>query len=156
MAGNDSIQFLRGNNISGSGQTLLPGQPAYDLSKGYLYVGDGSAITSTSPIKASYANSANTANTADKAMLADRANVAVTAGNVYGGANRSEINSYGNTVAVVGRDVIINGMYSVVVNVNNKGVISFPQKSGTVALTSDIKSPTVYNNNDGTVNITFN
>ena len=33
---------------------------------------------------------------------------------------------------------------------------TFPDKSGTVALTSDIVTPTVTNNSDGTVSITFN
>lgn len=58
MAGNNSIQFLRGNNISGSDEELLPGQPAYDLTTKYLYVGDGSKISETSPIKASFADDA--------------------------------------------------------------------------------------------------
>ena len=58
MAGNNSIQFVRGNNISGSDEELLPGQPAYDLTTKYLYVGDGSKISETSPIKASFADDA--------------------------------------------------------------------------------------------------
>lgn len=61
MAGNNSIQFLRGNNISGSDEELLPGQPAYDLTTKYLYVGDGSKISETSPIKASFADDADDA-----------------------------------------------------------------------------------------------
>ena len=56
---------------------------------------------------------------------------------------------------MTGQAIRINGSSSVNVSVNGKGNISFPQKSGTVALTSDIKSPTVTNNGDGTVNITF-
>lgn len=44
MAGNNSIQFLRGTatQISSSTQTALAGQPVYDLTNGYLYVGNGS------------------------------------------------------------------------------------------------------------------
>lgn len=40
MANNQSIQILRGENIkSTAGATvLLPGQPCYDMSTGYLYV----------------------------------------------------------------------------------------------------------------------
>ena len=52
------FQFLRGNNISDNSAELLPGQPAYDLTTKYLYVGDGSKISETSPIKASFADDA--------------------------------------------------------------------------------------------------
>ena len=146
MARSNSIQFLRGNNISGSGQTLLPGQPAYDLSTGYLYVGKGSTIASTSPVKASYANQADNAYSANTARIA------------YGVSNTSDVHINAlssHDVYMTGQAIRINGSSSVNVSVNGKGNISFPQKSGTVALTSDIKSPTVTNNGDGTVNITF-
>lgn len=66
MAGKDSIQILRGNNIGSSSQTLLAGQPLYDLTTHYLRIGDGGAISATEPIKASYANSADSANTASR------------------------------------------------------------------------------------------
>ena len=46
MAGNNSIQILRGNLPINSTQknaiidTLLPGQPLHDINKGYLYIGN--------------------------------------------------------------------------------------------------------------------
>ena len=60
MAGNNSIQILRGNNISGRSEELLPGQPVYDMATGYLRIGSGGSISNTTPIKASYANTAGT------------------------------------------------------------------------------------------------
>ena len=43
MANNKSIQILRGTNanIVASNETLLPGQPLYNLTKGYLTIGGG-------------------------------------------------------------------------------------------------------------------
>lgn len=43
MAGNNSIQFLRGtrNAIASSGETLQPGQPLYNVTDGYLTIGGG-------------------------------------------------------------------------------------------------------------------
>ena len=45
MANNKSIQILRGTNanIVASDETLLPGQPLYNLTKGYLTIGGGGA-----------------------------------------------------------------------------------------------------------------
>ena len=67
MPGNNSIQILRGSNVkssSASNEVLLAGQPLYDLSTGYLYIGDGEAnIRTIQAINARYANSAGTANT---------------------------------------------------------------------------------------------
>lgn len=89
MAGNNSIQILRGENIkSTAGSTvLLPGQPCYDMSTGYLYVGDNSSISSTDAVKASYANEAghaDSADTASNATYASNAGRASTANNVAG------------------------------------------------------------------------
>ena len=72
MADNNTIQILRGENIkSTAGSTvLLPGQPCYDMSTGYLYVGDNSSISSTDAVKASYANEAGHADSADTASNA--------------------------------------------------------------------------------------
>ena len=51
MAGNNSIQILRGNNVKTNAtiknQTLLDGQPLYDRSTGYLFVGEGNTIANT-------------------------------------------------------------------------------------------------------------
>ena len=56
MAGNNSLQMLRGTSsaISASTATLLAGQPLYDMTNNLLYVGDGSTtqINSTTPIYA--------------------------------------------------------------------------------------------------------
>lgn len=68
MAGNNSIQILRGNNVktnsSINSQVLLDGQPLYDKATGYLYVGEGNTIANTAAVKAQYANSAGTASSA--------------------------------------------------------------------------------------------
>lgn len=51
MAGNNSIQFLRGSGHSSSAQ-LLPGQPYYDYSNNQLYIGgsNGTAINQAKAI----------------------------------------------------------------------------------------------------------
>ena len=68
MAGNNSIQILRGNNVKTNttikNQTLLDGQPLYDRSTGYLFVGEGNTIANTTAVNAHYANSAGTASSA--------------------------------------------------------------------------------------------
>lgn len=68
MAGNNSIQILRGNNVktnsSINGSTLLDGQPLYDRATGYLFVGEGNTIANTTAVNAHYANSAGTASSA--------------------------------------------------------------------------------------------
>lgn len=79
MAGNNSIQFLRGNNIGDSSEVLLPGQPMYDMATGYLRIGNGGTIASTSPIKAHYANSAGSASSASSASYATSAGSASSA-----------------------------------------------------------------------------
>ena len=70
MAGNNSIQILRGSNVKTNSsinqQTLLAGQPLYDKATGYLYVGDGNTIANTDAVKAGYANSAGSATTANR------------------------------------------------------------------------------------------
>ena len=64
MAGNNSIQLLRGTNISGKTDVLLDGQPAYDKANGALYIGDGtSAISALQPITASMIVSKSATNT---------------------------------------------------------------------------------------------
>ena len=68
MAGNNSIQILRGNNVKTNttikDQILLDGQPLYDRSTGYLFVGGGNTIANTTAVNAHYANSAGTASSA--------------------------------------------------------------------------------------------
>ena len=68
MAGNNSIQILRGNNVKTNAtiknQTLLDVQPLYDRSTGYLFVGEGNTIANTTAVNAHYANSAGTASSA--------------------------------------------------------------------------------------------
>lgn len=75
MAGNNSIQILRGNNVQAnssiSGQVLLDGQPLYDKQTGYLFVGDGeTTIRSLDAVHASYANRAGSATSATSASYA--------------------------------------------------------------------------------------
>lgn len=76
MAGNNSIQILRGNNVKTNAtirsQTLLDGQPLYDRSTGYLFVGDGNTIANTTAVNAHYANSAGTASSATIANTRNR------------------------------------------------------------------------------------
>ena len=59
MAGNNSIQILRGSNVKTnstiSQQTLLDGQPLYDKATGYLYIGDGDTIANTNAVNANVA-----------------------------------------------------------------------------------------------------
>lgn len=52
MAGNNSIQFLRGpsTKIVASDQVLSPGQPCFDLTTNELRVGHGDTIANTEPI----------------------------------------------------------------------------------------------------------
>ena len=65
MAGNNSIQILRGNT-NASTEIALDGQPVYNPSSGYLYIGDNSTqIKNLEAVKASYANNANHATYAD-------------------------------------------------------------------------------------------
>lgn len=64
MAGNNAIQFLRGTSsqISSSTQVALAGQPVYDLTNNYLYIGDGTTqIKNLTAVKSSNADNATTA-----------------------------------------------------------------------------------------------
>ena len=63
MAGNNSIQILRGNNVKSTAadKILLDGQPLYDRTTGYLYVGEGNTVANTQAVNAHYANSAGIA-----------------------------------------------------------------------------------------------
>lgn len=83
MAGNNTIQILRGNNVktnsSINGLTLLDGQPLYDKATGYLYIGEGGTIASTSAINAHYANSAYSATQATTATKVSH-NLKINAG----------------------------------------------------------------------------
>lgn len=52
MAGNDSIQILRGTSSKrkSSSQTLISGQPFYETDTGLLYIGENKALNSSKPI----------------------------------------------------------------------------------------------------------
>lgn len=69
MAGNNSIQILRGNNvkITAPSEVLLDGQPLYDRTTGYLYVGANKTVLNTQAVNAYYANTAGTASSATQA-----------------------------------------------------------------------------------------
>ena len=66
MANNKSLQFLRGTStqIDASTDVALAGQPVYDTTNKYLYVGDGSTqIKSLTAIRASTADTLKTSRT---------------------------------------------------------------------------------------------
>lgn len=52
MAGNNSIQFLRGTSQKrrNSNQTLLPGQPFYETDTNQLYIGNGTILKNAKPL----------------------------------------------------------------------------------------------------------
>ena len=58
MAGNNSIQFLRGSSAArkASSQTLLAGQPFYEMDTNSLYVGgsNGTSLTAATPVNSYY------------------------------------------------------------------------------------------------------
>lgn len=96
MAGNNSIQILRGNNVKTNStinkQTLLDGQPLYDRSTGYLFVGEGNTIANTTAVNAHYANSAGTASSAT---------VANTRNRLYFNGNGSNVSWNGSSVDTI-------------------------------------------------------
>lgn len=95
MPGNNSIRILRGNNVkssSASNEVLLAGQPLYDLSSGYLYVGDGEAnIRTIQAINAQYANNAGTASSSSYATYSGR-----VSSNLVINSGASSVNYIGN------------------------------------------------------------
>ena len=95
MPGNNSIRILRGNNVkssSASNEVLLSGQPLYDLSTGYLYVGDGEAnIRTIQAINAQYANNAGTASSSSYATYSGR-----VSSNLVINSGASSVNYIGN------------------------------------------------------------
>ena len=74
MAGNNSIQILRGNNVKSTAadEVLLDGQPLYDRTTGYLYVGEGNTVANTQAVNAHYANSAGSASSSSYATYSGR------------------------------------------------------------------------------------
>lgn len=100
MPGNNSIQILRGSNVkssSASSEVLLAGQPLYDLSTGYLYVGDGEAnIRTIQAINARYANSAGSAGSATSATTASK-----LSRNIYFNGNGTNVSWNGSANEVV-------------------------------------------------------
>ena len=69
MAGNNSIQILRGNNVKTNttikNQILLDGQPLYDRVSGLLFVGNGNTIANTGAVNAQWASIASSATVAN-------------------------------------------------------------------------------------------
>ena len=85
MAGNNSIQFLRGNGHSSSAQ-LLPGQPYFDMQSNQLFIGGptNTTINSANPVGSSirkYWENVG-ANGAVNAKLGDRAFIETADGNI--------------------------------------------------------------------------
>lgn len=74
MAGNNSIQILRGDNVksTAANEILLDGQPLYDRTTGYLYVGEGNTVANTQAVNAHYANSAGSASSSSYATYSGR------------------------------------------------------------------------------------
>lgn len=100
MAGNNTIQILRGNNVKTNSSinrlTLLDGQPLYDRATGYLYIGEGGTIASTSAINAHYANSAGSASSATSATTASK-----LTRNIYFNGSGANVGWNGSTNEVV-------------------------------------------------------
>lgn len=179
MAGNNSIQILRGNtNVST--EIALDGQPVYNPSSGYLYIGDNSTqIKDLEAVKASYANVAanidgsNVYINAQNILNINSSNLNISMSTLNIGGNTQDAPSYIEFTSPIsicapyGMNLnssnieIGNGSHNLTITpeymfiTTSGNQLLFPSKSGTIALTSDIKSPTVTNNSDGTVNITF-
>lgn len=87
MAGNNSIQILRGNNVKSTAadKILLDGQPLYDRTTGYLYVGENNTVANTQAVNAHYANSAGSATSATTAQQANK----VTSNLYFNGSGRN-------------------------------------------------------------------
>ena len=98
MAGNNSIQFLRGTAAQRAthSESSLQGQPIFETDTNKLYVGDGT--TSVKNLDAINATNADHATTADSATNADHATTADSATNAnhaYTADNASLANSVG-------------------------------------------------------------
>lgn len=98
MAGNNIIQVLRGNNITttAGNAVLLPGQPAYDMTTGHLYIGDesGANLANKLAINATYANEAGHADSADTASNATYASNARYASNAGRASTADTVSGY--------------------------------------------------------------
>lgn len=127
MAGNNSIQILRGNNVKTnstiSQQTLLDGQPLYDKATGYLYVGDGNTIANTDAVKAGYANSAGSASSAGYATSSGSATTATT-------ATRACRVSHNLRITVGGTNYVFDGSANTNVTVPSGGDANYAANAG--------------------------
>lgn len=131
MPGNNSIQILRGNNVRTNtnirSQTLLEGQPLYDLTTGYLYVGDGEAnIFGTHAVNAHYANSAGTAETSRYLLFRGT----YSNGTVYNGFTTYDYwNGRANANLYVPLDAGSTGQVWGMINNTTPGWIDVPEPS---------------------------
>lgn len=131
MPGNNSIQILRGNNVRTNPsiriQTLLEGQPLYDLTTGYLYVGGGEAnIFATHAVNAHYANSAGTAETTRYLLFRGT----YSNGTVYNGFTTYDYwNGRANANLYVPLDAGSTGQVWGMINSTTPGWIDVPEPS---------------------------
>lgn len=110
MAGNDSIQILRGSNVKSNStiaqKVLLDGQPLYDKVTHKFFIGIGDTIINTPCIKvdnadnATHANNASRANSVECALnffssyaCASNASAVTSIGYIYNGSIRDDIDN---------------------------------------------------------------
>ena len=173
MAGNNSIQFLRGTAAQRAthSESSLQGQPIFETDTNKLYVGDGTTLVKN--LKAINATNANHATTADSATNATYADIA---------DNASRANSVAcelNFMSFYGHETNSSASYhtyrtydgSIKDNVNSIAIYAPFSYPGTDSIGSDFgcwgvkgnlvgwyypSKMTVTDNNDGTVNIIYN
>lgn len=95
MAGNKVLQILRGNNsvISSSTDTLLPGQPLYNVDRKYLIVGDNSdtQIQNAEPITTNRLISYNESGSVASLQLDSDGNIVASGNSIQLKCNDSSI-----------------------------------------------------------------
>lgn len=152
MAGNNSIQILRGNNVKSTAadKILLDGQPLYDRTTGYLYVGENNTVANTQAVNAHYANSAGSATSATTAQQASK----VTS-NLYFNGNGLNVRWNGSATEVVYAPTSLGtrGQVWGMINSNRAGWIDQTEIPGTIehANTADVAYEVSGSNVSGSV-----
>lgn len=152
MAGNNSIQILRGNNVksTAASEVLLDGQPLYDRTTGYLYVGEGNTVANTQAVNAHYANSAGSASSATTAQQAN----AVKGYLYFNGSGRNDSwNGSATEVVYAPTSLGTRGQVWGMINSNRAGWIDQTEIPGTIehANTADVAYEVSGSNVAGTV-----
>ena len=131
MAGNNSIQILRGNNVKSTAadKILLDGQPLYDRTTGYLYVGESNTVANTLAVNAHYANSAGSASSATTAQQAN-----AVKGYLYfkGSGRDASWNGSDNEVVYAPTSLGTRGQVWGMINSNRAGWIDQTEIPGTI------------------------